>query len=175
MHAGMKTPEQFTPTDADFCIITFRLLPSPFLNRASREKRNTAVWNVTEEAAGNGQVGQKGATTFVAPRLDRSRSWYNSIGQTLLDVTDNIYIGARPGHNQQAEDSPHTRHTSHSHRHTSSFLDARRSALSRTAQHICFIPNLPAQDMMVPFDQLGIEHSPADFFNASTASYAPDV
>ena len=29
--------------------------------------------------------------------------------------------------------------------------------------------------MMVPFDQLGIEHSPADFFNASTASYAPDV
>ena len=29
--------------------------------------------------------------------------------------------------------------------------------------------------MMVPFDQLGIEHSPADFFNASTALYAPDV
>ena len=122
MHAGMKTPEQFTPTDADFCIITFRLLPSPFLNRASREQRNTAVWNVTGEAADNGQVGQKGATTFVAPRLDRSRSWYNSIGQTLLDVTDNIYIGAHPGHNQQAEDSPHTRHTSHSRRHTSSFF-----------------------------------------------------
>ena len=109
----MKTPEQFTPTDADFCIITFRLLTSPFLNRASLEQRNKAVWDVTGEAAANGQVGQKGATTFVAPRLDRSRSWYNSIGQTLLDVTDNIYIGARPGHNQQAEDSPHTRHTSH--------------------------------------------------------------
>ena len=118
MHAGMKTPEQFTPTDADFCIITFRLLPSPFLNRSSLEQRNTAVWLVTGEAADNGQVGQKGATTFVAPRLDRSRPWYNSIGQTLLDVTDNIYIGAHPGHNQQAEDSPHTRHTSHSRRHT---------------------------------------------------------
>ena len=63
MHAGMKTPEQFTPTDADFCIITFRLLPSPFLNRASREQHNKAVWNVTGEAADNGQVGQKGATT----------------------------------------------------------------------------------------------------------------
>merc|ERR1711935_673130 len=128
--AGMKTPEQFTPTDADFCIITFRLLPSPFLNRSSLEQRNTAVWLVTGEAADNGQVGQKGATTFVAPRLDRSRSWYSSIGNTL-DITDNIYIGAHPGHNQQ--------------------------------------------DMMVPFDQLGIEHSPADFFNASTASYAPDA
>lgn len=32
-----------------------------------------------------------------------------------------------------------------------------------------------SQDMMPPFDQLGFEHSPAEFFDASTASYAPDV
>ena len=29
------------------------------------------------------------------------------------------------------------------------------------------------QDKMVPFGQLGIEYSPAYFFNASTTSYAP--
>ena len=110
----MKTPEQFTPADADFCIITFTLLPSPFLSRTSLEQRNAAVWNVTGGDALNGQIGQLGATTFVAPRLDRSRSWYQSRGDRPLDVTGNIYIGARPGHNQQAEDSPHTRHTSHS-------------------------------------------------------------
>ena len=34
---------------------------------------------------------------------------------------------------------------------------------------LCMTP----QDKMVPFDQLGIEYSPAYFFNASTASYAP--
>ena len=34
---------------------------------------------------------------------------------------------------------------------------------------LCVTP----QDKMVPFDQLGIDYSPADFFDASTASYAP--
>ena len=101
MHAGLKTPEQFTPADADFCIITFTLLTSPFLNRQSREQRNVAVWDVTGAVAANGQVGQQGALTFVAPRLDRPRSWYQNQGEKPLNVTGNIYIGARPGHNQQ--------------------------------------------------------------------------
>jgi len=35
------------------------------------------------------------------------------------------------------------------------------------------LTSVTAQDNMVPFDQLGIEYSPAHFFNASTASYAP--
>jgi hypothetical protein len=105
--AGTKTPEQFTPADADFCLITFTLLASPFLNATSLKQRNEAVWDITGDTAGNGQVGQKGATTFVAPRLDRPRSWYNALGSQPLDVTEIIYIGAHPGHNKQAED-PHT-------------------------------------------------------------------
>ena len=105
--AGTKTPEQFTPADADFCLITFTLLASPFLNATSLKQRNEAVWDITGDTAGNGQVGQKGATTFVAPRLDRPRSWYNALGSQPLDVTEIIYIGAHPGHNKQAEDLTH--------------------------------------------------------------------
>ena len=97
--AGTKTPEQFLPADADFCLITFTLLPSPFLNGMSLKQRNAAAWTYDE-------IGAYGATTFVAPRLDRPRSWYNALGSERLDVTENIYIGARPGHNQQAEELP---------------------------------------------------------------------
>ena len=105
----MKTPEQFLPADENFCLITFTLLPSPFLNATSLEKRNAAVWTYD----GNGA---NGATTFVAPRLDRPKSWYDKLGNSPLDVTDHLYIGARPGHNKQAEIphlGPHTRHTPH--------------------------------------------------------------
>ena len=87
------------PVEADFCLITFTLLPSPFLNATSLALRNAAKWTYAREGSDN----QAGATTFVAPRLARSNAWYiNGQGSRDLDVTDNIYIGARPGHNQQA-------------------------------------------------------------------------
>ena len=89
------------PADENFCLITFTLLPSPFLNATSLEKRNAAVWTYdTPRPLGNGA---HGATTFVAPRLDRPKSWYDKLGQSPLDVTEHLYIGARPGHNKQAE------------------------------------------------------------------------
>ena len=110
----MKTPEQFLPADENFCLITFTLLPSPFLNATSLEKRNAAVWTYdTPPPLGNGA---NGATTFVAPRLDRPKSWYDKLGNAPLDVTEHLYIGARPGHNKQAETpllAPRTRHTPH--------------------------------------------------------------
>ena len=81
------------PADAEFCLITFTLLPSPFLNATSLAQRNAAKWTYEPRASG--------ATTFVAPRLARSNSWYNVPGSAPLDVTENIYIGARPGHNRQ--------------------------------------------------------------------------
>ena len=93
--AGAETPEQFLPVEAEFCLITFTLLPSPFLNATSLAIRNAANWTYAME-------GKAGATTFVAPRLARSNAWYDAVGSWALDVTDNIYIGARPGHNQQA-------------------------------------------------------------------------
>ena len=77
------------PVEADFCLITFTLLPSPFLNATSQAKRNAASWTYAME-------GKAGATTFVAPRLARSNAWYNGQGSRALDVTDNIYSGARP-------------------------------------------------------------------------------
>ena len=84
------------PAEAEFCLITFVLLPSPFLNATSLAQRNAAKWTYESNGA-------FGATTFVAPRLARSNAWYiNGQGSRDLDVTDNIYIGARPGHNQQA-------------------------------------------------------------------------
>ena len=87
------------PVEADFCLITFTLLPSPFLNATSLALRNAAKWTYAREGSDN----QAGATTFVAPRLARSNAWYiNGQGSRDLDVTDNIYIGARPGHNKQA-------------------------------------------------------------------------
>eukprot|EP00964_Phaeocystis_antarctica_P049947 scaffold28935_cov58-Phaeocystis_antarctica.AAC.1 len=92
---------QFLPADENFCLITFTLLPSPLLNATSLEKRNAAVWTYdTPRPLGNGA---NGATTFVAPRLDRPKSWYDKLGNSSLDVTDHLYIGARPGHNKQAE------------------------------------------------------------------------
>ena len=100
------------PVEADFCLITFTLLPSPFLNATSQAKRNAASWTYAME-------GKAGATTFVAPRLARSNAWYNGQGSRALDVTDNIYSGARPGHNKQAYElhaHMHMRaHTSHDH------------------------------------------------------------
>ena len=110
--AGAETPEQFLPVEAEFCLITFTLLPSPFLNATSLAQRNAAKWTYETNGA-------FGATTFVAPRLDRSIEWYNGQGSQVLDVTDNIYIGARPGHNKQAYElhaHMHMRaHTSHDH------------------------------------------------------------
>ena len=52
-------------------------------------------------------------------------------------------------------------------------LWAKPPAFSLYCDHtpLCVTP----QDKMVPFDQLGIDYSPADFFDASTASYAPDL
>ena len=101
------------PVEADFCLITFTLLPSPFLNATSQAKRNAASWTYAME-------GKAGATTFVAPRLARSNSWYEGIGSAALEVTDNIYIGARPGHNQQARRREEHCRTSvlHAHMHT---------------------------------------------------------
>ena len=81
------------PADAEFCLITFTLLPSPFLNATSLAQRNAAKWTY--------EPGASGATTFVAPRLARSNSWYHGPGSAPLDVTENIYIGARPGNNRQ--------------------------------------------------------------------------
>ena len=105
--AGAETPEQFLPVEAEFCLITFTLLPSPFLNATGLAQRNAASWPST-------------ATTFVAPRLARSNSWYEGIGSAALEVTDNIYIGARPGHNQQARRREEHCRTSvlHAHMHT---------------------------------------------------------
>ena len=104
------------PVEADFCLITFTLLPTPFLNATSLALRNAAKWTYAREGSDN----QAGATTFVAPRLARSNAWYiNGQGSRDLDVTDNIYIGARPGHNKQAYElhaHMHMRaHTSHHH------------------------------------------------------------
>ena len=82
------------PAEAEFCLITFVLLPSPFLNATSLAQRNAAKWTYESNGA-------FGATTFVAPRLARSNSWYNVPGSAPLDITENIYIGARPGHNRQ--------------------------------------------------------------------------
>ena len=100
------------PAEAEFCLITFVLLPSPFLNATSLAQRNAAKWTYESNGA-------FGATTFVAPRLARSNAWYNGQGSGALDVTDNIYIGARPGHNKQAYElhaHMHMRaHTSHDH------------------------------------------------------------
>ena len=92
------------PVEAEFCLITFTLLPSPFLNATSLALRNAANWPST-------------ATTFVAPRLARSNAWYDAVGSWALDVTDNIYIGARPGHNQQAR-RREERSILHAHMHT---------------------------------------------------------
>ena len=163
------------PADENFCLITFTLLPSPFLNATSLEKRNAAVWTYdTPPPLGNGA---NGATTFVAPRLDRPKSWYDKLGNSPLDVTDHLYIGARPGHNKQAEIphlGPHTRHTpDRSSRHRPS-LDG-RAKMPTYPQLSSSHTSATSQDMMPPFDQLGFEHSPAEFFDASTASYAPDV
>ena len=145
------------PADAEFCLITFTLLPSPFLNATSLAQRNAAKWTYEPKAFG--------ATTFVAPRLARSNSWYHGPGSAPLDVTENIYIGARPGNNRQVFWGT-TAHTDYTHTCT----------CSTSYMHIATLVTLTsvtAQDKMVPFDQLGIEYSPAYFFNASTASYAP--
>ena len=147
------------PADAEFCLITFTLLPSPFLNATSLAQRNAAKWTYEPRASG--------ATTFVAPRLARSNSWYHGPGSAPLDVTENIYIGARPGNNRQVFWGT-TAHTDYTHMHVLHIIHA----------HICqatlvTLTSVTAQDKMVPFDQLGIEYSPAYFFNASTASYVP--
>ena len=146
------------PADAEFCLITFTLLPSPFLNATSLAQRNAAKWTYEPRASG--------ATTFVAPRLARSNSWYHGPGSAPLDVTENIYIGARPGNNRQVFWGT-TAHTDYTHMHVLHIIHA------RIAKQLVTLTSVTAQDKMVPFDQLGIEYSPAYFFNASTASYAP--
>ena len=150
------------PADAEFCLITFTLLPSPFLNATSLAQRNAAKWTYEPRASG--------ATTFVAPRLARSNSWYHGPGSAPLDVTENIYIGARPGNNRQVfwGDDSTRRLYAHARapHHTCTYMPSNSGHT-----HLC--DGLTAQDKMVPFDQLGIEYSPAYFFNASTASYAP--
>ena len=47
------------------------------------------------------------------------------------------------------------------------------SYCSSAVVQLITLTSVTAQDNMVPFDQLGFEYSPADFFDASTASYAP--
>ena len=47
------------------------------------------------------------------------------------------------------------------------------SYCSSAVVQLITLTSVTAQDNMVPFDQLGFEYSPAHFFDASTASYAP--
>ena len=96
------------------CELEVYLIDNPLLTPELNQERNTRA-----------QSPEMRATVFVSAELQPSQNTSRPRA-TLphhLDVTDNIYLGARPGHN--------------------------------------------AQDMMFPFAELNIKHSPAEYFKPS--------
>jgi len=111
--AGKTVDAAMAPPSHDFCVVTFHIEDNSLLSAAENAARNAQRMSVMP------------AMTFVGSEFIRPTS---APLPDVIDITSNIYVGARPGHN--------------------------------------------LEDLMMPFEQLGYNSRPSDYFSTTTAQYS---